>query len=610
MTTLDDALTPLGRPSVVPRRRIWPRLLAGFVFGFVLCLCLAGGALLAYDASHEGRVLTGVDVGGVDLSGLDRDQASAALLAAFGGYADGRVVIRTAAGDVFVPYREFGRRADIDAMVDEAMRTGRLGTPIERAIAEMRLALSGRSLEPRLALDPAALTVRIKTVVAQLDRGPVESQVTMGTSTIDVTPSRAGWTFDGAAAAAAALEVVHRIDAPVEVVVEAAATEILPKSGDAGALAAKAAAERMIGDVVVTSGTRHWTIDAATVRSWLGLEARADGSVWPVADQKAIAGSLTKIAEAVRRVPVSATFLKSKGGSTVGVVAARAGQQLDATATATAIAATLDSRGVGVTLAPVTVRLATVPPKFSTAEALKVAPVMVRLGSWKTWFPVSERNNWGANIWLPAKFIDGTVMYPGQTFEWWRAIGPVTSARGFGMGGAIIGNHTEPMGAMGGGMCSSSTTLFNAALHAGLQMGERSNHRYYINRYPLGLDATVSGGSQTVTFTNDMDGPIVIRTYRYTSGGKGWVRYEIWGVPDGRQVTIGKAVVANLLRATTGTYTVSTLPTGVRRQTEYPANGMDVSVTRVVRDRDGKIIHRESYHSHYQLWNGRIEIGR
>ena len=61
-----------------------------------------------------------------------------------------------------------------------------------------------------------------------------------------------------------------------------------------------------------------------------------------------------------------------------------------------------------------------------------------------------------------------------------------------------------------------------AALRAGLQMGARSNHRYYINRYPLGLDATVSktaGGSQTVTFTNDMRTPIVIRTFRYRSGG-------------------------------------------------------------------------------------------
>ena len=258
-------------------------------------------------------------------------------------------------------------------------------------------------------------------------------------------------------------------------------------------------------------------------------------------------------------------------------------------------------------------RLVNLAPALTTADATKQAPQMVKLGMWKTWFPVSERNFFGANIWLPAKIIDGTVLYPGQTFEWWRAIGTVSAARGFGPGGFIAGDHTEPTGALGGGMCSSSTTLFNAALRAGLQMGARSNHRYYINRYPLGLDATVSktaGGSQTVTFTNDMRTPIVIRTFRYRSGGKGWVRYEIWGIPDGRTVSIGKPVVTNLRKATTQTVYVTTLKHGVRKQTEFPSDGMNVSVTRVVRDRSGSVIHRETYGSDYTLWNGRIEIGR
>ncbi len=238
-----------------------------------------------------------------------------------------------------------------------------------------------------------------------------------------------------------------------------------------------------------------------------------------------------------------------------------------------------------------------VPPKFTTAQALKKAPLMKALGTWKTWFPVSERNYFGANIWLPARIIDGTVLQPGQSFEWWRALGPVTPARGYGPGGFIAGDHTEPTGALGGGMCSSSTTLFNAALRAGLQMGARSNYKYYISRYPLGLDATVSktrNGSQTVSFTNDTKGPIVIRTFRYRAGGRGWVRYEIWGVPDGRTVSIGRPAVSNVRKATTTTEYVSSLPKGVREQIEYPADGMDVAVARVVRDRNGRIIHRRN----------------
>ena len=115
----------------------------------MLCLGLAGGGLLAYDLRHDGRVLTGVSVGSVDLSGLDYDEASAALQAAFGHYGDGRVVISTSGGYVSVDYDEFARRADIETMVDAAMRTGRVGTPFERAVAEVRLALNGASLEPR-----------------------------------------------------------------------------------------------------------------------------------------------------------------------------------------------------------------------------------------------------------------------------------------------------------------------------------------------------------------------------------------------------------------------------------------------------------------------------
>jgi vancomycin resistance protein YoaR len=246
--------------------------------------------------------------------------------------------------------------------------------------------------------------------------------------------------------------------------------------------------------------------------------------------------------------------------------------------------------------------------------ALEKGPLMKRLGVWKTWFPVSERNYFGANIWLPAKIIDGTVLMPGQRFEWWSRIGPVTSARGFGPGGFIAGDHTDPTGALGGGMCSSSTTLFNAALRAGLQMGARSNHKYYIYRYPLGLDATVSknryGGGQTMSFTNDMDHPIVIRSFRYRAGGRGWVRYEIWGIPDGRKVSLSRPSVANVQKAVTDVRYVDRLKHGVREQVEYPANGMDVSVTRVVRTAGGRVLHRDVYRTHYRLWNGLIEIGR
>ena len=364
----------------------------------------------------------------------------------------------------------------------------------------------------------------------------------------------------------------------------------------------------------VTFGKKSWTIKPAVIRTWIAFSAAPDGSVTPTIDATKIPKALKAVAKTVRRPATSAVFLHSNTGKVVGVAASADGRQLDLVATSQRIADALLARVPGGALTSVKVATAPVPPKLTTEQAKRKAPVLTLLGTWTTWFPISDHNYFGANIWIPARLINGTVLGAGQTFDWWDTVGDVTPARGFGPGGVIKGDHTDPTGALGGGMCSSSTTLFNAALRAGLQMGARGNHRYYINRYPLGLDATVwkmGGGVQDMSFTNDTGHPILILGIKTVgSGGRGYVTYQLWGTPDGRRVSLSGPVVTNVVKATTVTEVVDTLPHGVREQTEYPSNQMDVAVTRVVRDKSGRVIHNEIWRSHYVLWNGIIQIGR
>lgn len=615
MTTASELLpAPVDAPVDAPvahKPRLVRRFVGAFVVSVFVTLGLAGAAVLAFDVSHDGRILPGVRVGNVDLSGLDRGGAATALASGYSAYSDGQVVIQTDAGEVSIPYSAFSRRPDVEAMIDAAMVAGRTGAPIERAFVEPTIALRGLELGPLITFDRAALAAGVTGALARLDREAVDATIAVRASGIVTTKARAGLRFDVATVQAAALDAVSQPDAPSEVVVPAATTVVPPDYDDAAVDSAKATAERIIADVIVTYGSAKWTIPAATVRSWVSFE-RTGERIRPVVHEDAIPTALNAIAKKVRRAPVSAEYLVGKGGVTVGVSASKNGRRLDTAGTATSIARALAGRSAGAAPAAVPAAVVAVVPKLTTEEARKSAPLLVRLSSWKTWFPISERNAWGANIWLPAKFINGTVLRPGERFEWWSAVGPVTRARGFGLGGVIVRDHTEPTGAIGGGMCSSSTTLFNAALRAGLQMGSRANHSYYINRYPLGLDATVTIKGHSVTtmsFTNDMDHPILIRGFKVRAGGRGWVRYEIWGIPEGRTVSISKAAVSNVQKATTMTVKVSTLRHGVRQQTEFPSNGMDVSVTRVVRDRSGHLLHNETYRSHYQLWNGRIEVG-
>src|SRR4029079_15950946 len=245
-------------------------------------------------------------------------------------------------------------------------------------------------------------------------------------------------------------------------------------------------------------------------------------------------------------------------------------------------------------------------PALSTAQAKAAIPKMRAISSWTTPYQSSERNGNGANIRIPTSKINGYVVGPGETFSFWKAVGPVTKEGGFTQGGAIIDGHTEPQGAIGGGICSCSTTLFNAVLRAGYTMGDRLNHFYYINRYPLGLDATVfisaSGQAQDMTWTNDTAYPVVIQGVNTT----GVVKFVLYSVPNGRTVTFSDPIVKNYTKAHTETKVDKSLPRGTRKQIEYATDGQDVWVTRTVTDKSGAVIDKFTYYSHYATITGII----
>jgi vancomycin resistance protein YoaR len=158
---------------------------------------------------------------------------------------------------------------------------------------------------------------------------------------------------------------------------------------------------------------------------------------------------------------------------------------------------------------------------------------------------------------------------------------------------------------MAGGICSASTTLFNAAARSGLQIVTRSPHWYYISRYPLGLDATVSG-SQSMRFRNDTKHPVLIKTY----ASAGVVTFQIWSVPNGRTVSWSKPRVENVVRGYDTVQYTTSLPAGQRKRIEWPVDGKDVWVTRTVRDANGRVVHHETLVSHYHRMVGVTLIGR
>jgi vancomycin resistance protein YoaR len=281
---------------------------------------------------------------------------------------------------------------------------------------------------------------------------------------------------------------------------------------------------------------------------------------------------------------------------------------MDTGATADAIGKYLLGVGAGTTTgSSVAIVPAPISPVF-TPESLAGLSVQ---GAWTTIFYPDISNGFGANIRVPAVTLNGQIIAPGQQFSFLRAVGPVDRAHGYTLGGVIKNGKSDHTGAMGGGICSASTTTFNAAARAGLRIDERHAHAYYIYRYPVGLDATVfSNGFQTydMRFTNDTPNPIIIRAWT-TRGSKSTITVQLWSKPMGRKVTFSPEFKANLTIASDKTIYTTKLAPGTKARAEYPTNGFSTSRTRTVTDATGKIIHQDTWVSHYVKVNGLLEIG-
>jgi vancomycin resistance protein YoaR len=596
-----------------PRHRARTRFAVAFLISLIAGLAIGAGALYAYDRQYSGRVLPGVSVGGVDLSGLTPEAAAARLHDAYDRFGDGQALIVGGGFEMPIDYAKIDRRPDVDRMVAEAMAVGRNGNAVERVILDARTALRGVDIAPTVLFDDARLARYVQTYAGRLRIEPKNASVAVTTEGFAVTEAVEGRVADRIAPTDYLTLALADVDAPSEITVDLKVAPVEPAITTEEAIAARDTAEKIAQDISFVSGKENWTIEAKWVRAWMTFEG-GDGDVYqPVIDQTRMATALASLGKSMEEKGTNATF-KLSGSKITGVIPGKNGRALDVEATASRVAALLQERAAGAVNAPVEPALVVTPPNLTTEEAEAVASKMTKVSTWTTYFPISERNNFGANIWIPAMDIDGYVVGPGEVFDFWNAVGPVTRARGYGDGGAIINGKTEPQGALAGGICSCSTTLFNAALRAGFDMGARRNHYYYIDRYPIGLDATVfksgSGSVQTMSFTNDTPYPVLIRGYKIRDGSSGYVRFDIYSVPTGRKVVISNPTIKNVLHATDTVQYTSSLAPGERKRVEYPVDGKDVWRTVTVLDANGKVIHETTYYSHYSRITGLTLIGK
>ena len=155
----------------------------------------------------------------------------------------------------------------------------------------------------------------------------------------------------------------------------------------------------------------------------------------------------------------------------------------------------------------VTASVRTVRPEVTLQDNIACTK---KIASFSTSFATSgegRRNN----IALALQKINGAVVPAGETFSFNKRVGPRNEKNGFMLAKIIVGG--EYTDGIGGGVCQVSTTLYNAALLAGMRVTTVRGHTIQPSYVPPSLDAMVNASSSDLCFYNPFDTPVFIAAF-------------------------------------------------------------------------------------------------
>jgi vancomycin resistance protein YoaR len=563
----------------------------------LLKLAAAGGALvavsilvgLAFSGSRR-ELPEGTRIAGVDVGGLTERQAADRLGQLFAEVAATPVTF-VAAGESFrFAANQLGVEPDWRSAAAAAAHDGGGFGPV-RGFRRLHTRVFGTDVFPPLAVSNGALEFALDRIARAVDQEPTSASLVRRGLKIETVEERSGVRLDRSKAAEIVVHALGSVERGRSAVKLPVAIAEPPVTGAMLAGTAERARLALSAPVRLRGAGRSWRLPRWRIARLLSLPS--DGT-----KRLSVAGPQAEtyfrsLAGRVERGPVDAGF--SVSGETVSVVPSRKGLALDVPATAGAIlrAATSETARVA--------RLAVVQaaPERTTAEAAAMG-ITELLGTYKTY----NAGTWDriTNLRLGVTALDGTLVQPGGTFSLNEAIGERTAERGFRRAPVIIG--TKYAEEIGGGTSQVATTVFNTAWEAGLRITERNPHALYIDRYPLGRDATVYWPSLDLKFQNDTTHWILVKGFPESDG----IRVSIYGGEQRR------------VESSPGTMTI-TGPVPVQRvkdrklvqgKTEIEEEGSvpsRTSVTRTIYGADGELIRTETWNTSYKGETRIVRVG-
>lgn len=570
------------------RRRIVIAVAA--VIGVLLLGFLIDSAL------YYNKVHAGVTISGRGFGGMTRNEAAVALREMVDEAGEQPITLVSGTRSWPVMPADVGTRIDVVGAVADAMGATRDSNFIVDSFKRFILYFRDTDVPLEGTVDDEKMDALLAGIAKEIEIPAVNPGLLVVDMEIRPVEGRKGRVVDQEALSAdlkALLLTLHTTELEIPMVT------VEPNLEAEDNQQAVAQVETMIsGPVSLVLDDNAWKLTEEQIAAYLDFTTEDQGGVLtlvPFLSAAKMELFLEEVANTVYRSPVNASF---KGdGTQAWVVPAVEGRKLDPEATAAALTeASLQREDRSTECA-----VAVVEPDRTTAEA-EAMGIRSPLASYTTkWEGTKDRQ---INVAITTKYASNVILAPGEVYDFDAQIGPRTEDRGYKLAGGITGPGVLE-DVLGGGICQVSTTLFNAALEAGLDIVERRNHSLFISHYPLGRDATVSAGSPNMRFRNDTENYILVRG---ASDGI-TTTFVIYGTPTGRKVDIQTGDFYDVTPMEEVKYDKSALSPGKTEIKQTGQEGRSIRVTRVVKSADGTVIHNDVFISTWKMIPHEIYVG-
>jgi hypothetical protein len=474
-------------------RRVVTWLLVGLVVLF-------GGLYVAGYVVTGDRIPKGTTVAGVAVGGLDPVAARTELERELGGRETQPFLVSADRQRFRIRPEQDGLAVDYAASVEQA-GGGRSWNPGRM----WDYFTGGDDLDAVAATDGARLGEAVERFAADVDAKPVEGRVVFARGEARPRYPQPGQQIDREEALAAIRAAyVRHLETPLDQAVPLEVDEVEPEVSEEAVRAAmdEFANPAMSAPVVLAIGKEDVRVRPGALARALSMEPE-DGALVPVVRPKKLMRVIRPAMDTVALAPVSATVRLVDGEPQV--VPGMNGVTFDPEAVAEALPDVLvKTRGER----RLEVEARVDRPDFTTKDA-RALNIEEAVSSFSTYYPHSDYRN--TNIGRAAELVNGTVLKPGETFSLNDTVGERTRENGFTEGFIISdGVFKEDLG---GGVSQVATTLYNGAFFAGLEDVEHKAHSFYIDRYPVGREATVAWGAVDLKFRNDTPHGVLIQAW-------------------------------------------------------------------------------------------------